>query len=1155
MQTLQYPIIQRVERILKRIPFDDLVAIFTDAETTGGLLVYNTDAIPALPQDLTRIGWRAMVLAALQPTDYGRYDGPVIGLDALDVLFPDVPVHGVNFRALERLPLDANRRVALRHTAWRLAAYLQNVPPSDAEARQRMQRKVLSLRLPTWLAGWPLQGLVALQGDDVLEPDAGVPRAIYNRPGQADDVLTLDSSAAWTVGLEEISLFAADDLGEPLSVIELRPILHRMGALEALAHTCRDLARRCWQAWRASHQTQFREAAYALAAESWLTGDEADDLVAILPEADFHRFIDEGDFRCVFRFPPPPIRASVRVCALEDLLAGKVALPGSTVLAFPALESFLQELGASEVLDLGLVLWKAGRQRALARTFWLLSRDLLNPPKPPEWRRLRVMPEIIGDLARRAALMYSLDDPWGWRQGRYHDLLLGVYDHLDHCLENEERAAPSLLLASYFNALRAWYGCAKSEDVMGVLTRAVEMLEAFHSDAEDLGERRYAELARNLIHVGDLMLHPDQATAAQAASGFRDTPAPGMISALLRDVASGALPVREPSPLLAMFAQAYRVRHEAWRRYHAAVLQQRPQSAMLDELRDRFAGLRRRVHAPLHELRMLEHVLDAEISQIDSLRQAVAGGAVIEVLARSQHIILGTRQTLTFEVTNDGTLAATDFELTLQGHQGLELLGGNIVVALPLLRPGERHRFEFQARALQPALALLFSYHFRDAERRVQRGEKRVLVTAASAPLVSRFRINPFEVGRPVAGAGSAFFGRQDEINRILSRLAAKGGTQPLVLRGPRRIGKSSLLREVEAVLDRPVEEGRALNLAPEGVSAVGNIRPVIASLQRMGGGDEEAFARFLRGLLRDVGQKIGRDSASAEAAFERDRALHGTARAFTEQIDQILRDRSELRLVILLDELDDMFRPETRMIAGQLRSIIETRQRLSWITASTRLVRSAVGTSGSPWFNLLETIEVRAMDWNSAAQLVHQLGGRAGCEWGPDAVAALLEPTGQRPYLVQLLGARVTDALNTAGRDHVEIADVTAAVNRLVDEAATTGSYLGFVWNEATPLGQLILWAVHRASGPVKQLDISRAIRGEAAARSLALDGRAFDRAFDERISWLTDIADVLEMRSGQYSYAYSLVKRLVGGMLERTENFAAQAIQDLSQQLRGSL
>jgi hypothetical protein len=1154
VQTLLYPAIRRVQHVLETAPFEDLVAVFTYAESEGGLLAYQADTAPSIPSDIERNGWRSATLASLRPPDYAACDGPVVGLDAVDLVLPYVPVHGVNFRALERLPLDRNRRAILRRTAWRLAEFLRSHSPLSEEDKRRFRRKIMSLCLPTWLSEYPRDDLVALQGDDVLGPSTARPRPFYNHPGQPDDLKTLDASAAWTIGLQEINLLAPDPVNGTANMIEIRPALRRIGCADALARTCRNLAQRCWQAWQRTEQSPLREAAYSLAAESWLVDEEADDLIAVVPEGDFDSFVSEGRFYRVYRYPPPPVQASERICALEDMLAGRVALPGADtpVLALPILQATLQQMGVNEVINLGRVLWNAGCQKALARTFWLLSRDLLDPPAPALRRRLQSTPEAISELARRAALMYSIDDPWGWRQGRYDDLLLHVYAHVDRCLEYQQRAAQSPLLASYFGGLRAWYGCATAEDVMEQLARAVDMLRTFASEAENSLEERYVRSAQRLIQVGEQMLHPDALPLPRDDSyfsGFSSALAPGAISALLRDAAMGIGPAAEPSSLLEISVTAYRSCHEEWRRYRMEVLQQRPDPQRLDLLRERFMGLRRGIHAPWHEQRMLKQVLDMELGQISSLRQALVGGPVIEILARGQEVTLETRQSLIFEVRNDGNQTARDLELTLQSSLGLEMLTSDTTIALPSLQPGERQRFEYQARALQPMLTLIFAYRFRDEEDRFRRGEKRVLITVTRAASGPRFRVNPFEVGRPVSGAGVAFFGRQEELSKILSRLARPEGTQPLALRGPRRIGKSSLLREIEAVLERPGEEGRALNLAPETLGGLANVRAVFASLQRMGGSDEAAFVPFLRGLLRDIAQKLGIEPGPIETAFDQQRDPHTSVRAFSEQVDRILEQRPELRLVALLDELDWLFQPEAFVIAGQLRSIIETKRKISWITTSTRLVRSAVGMQGSPWFNLLEIFPLHAMDWASATQLVRQLGGRAGCEWGPEAVTALLEATGQRPYLIQLLGARVTDALNAAGRDLVQIADVTTAINRLLDEATTTGSYLGYVWHEAGPLGQLILWAVSESKGSTGQADILRAIRQAAGRYGLMLDRATLDSSFDERISWLTEIADALELRSGGYTFAFPLIERLVRGKLGRSEDLVGQLLQNMSQ------
>ncbi|MBK8050512.1 MAG: hypothetical protein IPK16_27455 [Anaerolineales bacterium] len=256
---------------------------------------------------------------------------------------------------------------------------------------------------------------------------------------------------------------------------------------------------------------------------------------------------------------------------------------------------------------------------------------------------------------------------------------------------------------------------------------------------------------------------------------------------------------------------------------------------------------------------------------------------------------------------------------------------------------------------------------------------------------------------------------------------------------------------------------------------------------------------------------------------------------------------------VVLLDELDEVFRTDSRDIAIQLRNIIESETRISWIAASTMLVKASVGKYGSPWFNLLEPIEMRNMDWASAYQLVLRLGKRVGFDWTESAVTAILELSGRRPYLMQLLGVRTTDGLNILGRSRVESSDVSAAVNQLVGEISLTGTYLGFVWNEAQWLGKLMLWHILNAADPLRAVDLERRVRQLMTKQGMALNNDRFYAAFDERLAWLTDIADALEIDSGNHViFSIPLVKRYLERVVQREQDFLRRATAGLEAELK---
>jgi hypothetical protein len=222
-------------------------------------------------------------------------------------------------------------------------------------------------------------------------------------------------------------------------------------------------------------------------------------------------------------------------------------------------------------------------------------------------------------------------------------------------------------------------------------------------------------------------------------------------------------------------------------------------------------------------------------------------------------------------------------------------------------------------------------------------------------------------------------------------------------------------------------------------------------------------------------------------------------------------------------------------------------------------LIRASVGSHGSPWFNLLELIELRAVDWSSAFQLLRQAGNRAGFDWSEDAISAVLDLSGRRPYLIQLLGARVTDDLNALGRDHVTGVDVATAASDLLDEISQKGSYLGFIWNEAQPLGQLILWEVLNASEPLSDIKLSRRIQHLALSEGVDLNFRGFNDAFDDRIAWLTDIADALEIRSSSSQakgkllvFSIPLIQRWLKQMLGHEFDFPQQVVKRIAEDLK---
>lgn len=1166
--SLDYLTIFQVETALSDASLEDLVAVFTTNGLQGGLLVYNAPSPPPLPFSLEEAGWQVASLITLRSNDYARFDGPVLTLAAIDVLLEDIPTHGAHFYPLEDLNLfrkPENQKI-FRQTAAGLVNVVRErwAQPSRLEQARRNRlfcKRIVQLCLPVAFDAHQVSNLVALRFDfsnpgQPIDP-VTFAHPIFDRPDSPDDILGLENlkDSEWVVGLKDLPLLVPSLNQHMDRLLMLRPAFRKFAGQDLLASACRHLALRCWRAWTATQELELLEAAYTLAAEAWLEGEDATDLVAILPDADFDQFVSKGKALAISRVPIPTAPGMEKWLSLEDVLRQESRELSGPVLALPVLGSVFRQRGATNVIDLGPLLWQADRYTDLARTLWLLSRDLLQPPSQ-EWQKIGASLESISDLAQRAALIYGLGNPWDWRQGRYTRLVEGCYAHLDRCLEQQELNAHSPSLAPYYGILRAWYGCVQTQDVMGNLKRIVEHSHTFITASEvheaSTIPSSKMDIATKLRETAEHLLHPDIPTTPYENQHIIS------VAELLREITQSTQPVPLPSAMFNYWLQNYLETHHRWQRVQVAAAEQRPDPQELERLQVDLTRWQRRVYAPQHELQILASVLKTEGEQIQRLQQAMEGGAVIKIITRTSEVSLGNKQTIVLEIQNNGSQSARNLSLILERFSGLELASGLIILESVELGPGERERADIQLRAIEPTPTMVFVHRFRDKAGRLHMGEDRVILQARSDVRGIRSKVNPFEIGRPVTGGN--FFNRRDEIARILTRLARRD-THPLVLRGPRRIGKSSLLREISLLIDRPsgIED---TTLSPELQSTLHFLRPITASLQRIDASLPHAFEGFMSSLLRDVCHKLALEPEPITRSFTQAAAQYGVPYAFTEQIAHILQLRPEERLVILLDELDEVFRDEAHEMAKQLRNIIESEtRRISWIAASTMLVRGSVGKYGSPWFNLLEPIELRAMDWASAFQLLRRLGSNAGFEWSEEAITATLELSGCRPYLTQLLGARTTDDINAQGRDRVESNDVAAAANALLDEITLTGSYLGFVWHEGQWFGKLMIWHVLNASQPLTQVELSRQIQRQVMASKTSVDIGRFNKTFDERMAWLTDIADVLEIHStstqsngrrGRINFAIPLVQRWLQRMIGREPEFVERAVTGIFAELQ---
>jgi len=206
------------------------------------------------------------------------------------------------------------------------------------------------------------------------------------------------------------------------------------------------------------------------------------------------------------------------------------------------------------------------------------------------------------------------------------------------------------------------------------------------------------------------------------------------------------------------------------------------------------------------------------------------------------------------------------------------------------------------------------------------------------------FTPNPF-INRGVITNPDDFFGREDQINEIITRLHTM---QSSSIVGERRIGKSSLL----------------YHLGQTGTQRIGdaNYRFFYADLQA-------AHFHTAIGFFQAILTKLG---VSADV-IKHDNTLNRNLIAFTDQIEVL--EQSGQRIVLCLDEFEDTFKhPEqfTEDFFDHMRSQLNMRK-LAFVTATQRTLQSLSleGKLTSPFYNVFTVVELKGFTETEAVEFL----------------------------------------------------------------------------------------------------------------------------------------------------------------------------------------
>jgi tetratricopeptide (TPR) repeat protein len=368
----------------------------------------------------------------------------------------------------------------------------------------------------------------------------------------------------------------------------------------------------------------------------------------------------------------------------------------------------------------------------------------------------------------------------------------------------------------------------------------------------------------------------------------------------------------------------------------------------------------------------------------------------------------------------------------------------------------------------------------------------------------SRRRINPYVAGAPVRGPGN-FFGRRAILDWITQELGNKD-VNALVLVGPRRIGKTTLLLQLEQALPREA------------------FLPVYFDLQDQA---TRPMAQVLAELADTVAHAAGLPAPDPDS-FD-DKGLF-FQRAFSRELYHALGEQS--RPVFLLDEFDVMDRvsslelPETaasRALFPFLRRTMSRDRRPAFVFAIGRRAED-LSIDFNTTFRTSLVRELWVLDRESLERLIRQAEENGSLRFTSRAVSRIVDLTSGHPYFSQLLCQRIWERAyrsNPTDAPKIGSPEVEAAVPQALEAG---GQALLWIWNGMSPAEKIYAAAMAEATGRGQTLTRQQVIQ-DLASHAARLRTREVEQAAYD----LTRRRVLEEVAQHEFRFAIELFRRWV--------------------------